>query len=268
MKTQFEKIYVLSLITNHSRQEFIKHQFNELGIEFEFLYGSTFYNIINDAHGNKIEFPNVWPWKEHGSGRSFGCTLSHYNAVSFAYELGYNNVLIIEDDICFIKNKELIEYYLNNIPEDADFITWDTRFSWEPQYNEFLNIIKYDLDKLLNKQVNNNFIELTNHWHALCGGMMYGLMNRNTMKLYLDNQNNKFTISDKVQNIFETSNDSKIKRYMGTHCICLGQYLLENWFNDAYQTIGYCYKTPYEYIDKLDINNFFKPNNFLAWTQY
>lgn len=264
MNTQFEKIYVLSLITNHSRQEFIKHQFNELGIEFEFLYGSTFYNIINDARGNKIEYPNVWPWEEHSSGRSFGCTLSHYNAVSFAYELGYNNVLIIEDDICFIKNKELIEYYLNNIPEDADFISWDFRISWEPQYNEFINIITNNSNNILN----NNFIELNNYWHALCGGMMYGLMNRDIMKLYLDNQNNKFRISDRVQNVFETSCDSTIKRYMGTRCICVGQYLIENWFNENYKNQHICYKPLYEYIDKLNRDDFYIPNEFACWTQY
>lgn len=37
MKTQFEKIYVLSLITNKDRQKFIKYQFNKLGIDFEFI---------------------------------------------------------------------------------------------------------------------------------------------------------------------------------------------------------------------------------------
>lgn len=268
MKTQFEKIYVLSLITNHSRQNFIKQQFDELSIEFEFLYGPTFYNIINDSKNNKIEYPNVRPWEAYGTGRSFGCTLAHYSAVQFAYELGYNNVLIIEDDICFLKNKQLIEYYLNNIPKDADFISWDPRFGWDPQYNEFFNIIKYDLDKLLNKQVNNNFIAIDNYWHSLCGGMMYGLMNRETMEIYLDNQNKKFTISDKVKNIFETSYTSTVKRYISTHCICLGQYLIENWFNEKYKNQHNCYKTPYEYIDKLNRDDFYIPNEFVCWTQY
>ena len=45
MKTQFEKIYVLSLITNKDRQNFIKYQFNKLGIDFEFIYGVNYYNF-------------------------------------------------------------------------------------------------------------------------------------------------------------------------------------------------------------------------------
>lgn len=37
MKTQFEKIYVLSLITNKDRQKFIKYQFNKLRIDNLFM---------------------------------------------------------------------------------------------------------------------------------------------------------------------------------------------------------------------------------------
>ena len=33
MQTKFEKIYVLSLITNHSRQEFIKQQMDDSAID-------------------------------------------------------------------------------------------------------------------------------------------------------------------------------------------------------------------------------------------
>ena len=47
MKTQFEKIYVLSLITNKDRQKFIKYQFNKLGLDFEFIYGVDYYNFSN-----------------------------------------------------------------------------------------------------------------------------------------------------------------------------------------------------------------------------
>ena len=119
MKTIFDKIYVLSLITNKTRQEHIKYQFEDLGIDFEFIYGTDFQNIKYDAQENEINYPNVWA-KEYyakifiNKYADFGCTLTHYNAISFAYHLGYNNVLVIEDDICFIKDKSIIEYYLNN----------------------------------------------------------------------------------------------------------------------------------------------------------
>lgn len=54
METQFEKIYVLSLITNKDRQKFIKYQFNKLGIDFEFIYGVDYYNFSN------IQYPDVY----------------------------------------------------------------------------------------------------------------------------------------------------------------------------------------------------------------
>lgn len=53
MKTQFDKIYVLSLITNKDRQEFIKYQFNELGLDFEFIYGFDFHNF-------NVDFPDSY----------------------------------------------------------------------------------------------------------------------------------------------------------------------------------------------------------------
>ena len=52
-KTIFDKIYVISLIHNHDRQEFIKYQMNHIGLNFEFIYGIDFYNLINDSKDNR-----------------------------------------------------------------------------------------------------------------------------------------------------------------------------------------------------------------------
>ena len=127
MKTQFEKIYVLSLITNKDSQKFIKYQFNKLGLDFEFIYGVDYYNFSN------IQYPDVY--KNTGVNfsysqnikKNYGCAMTHYQAVLQAYYLGYNNVLIFEDDVCMNTNMSLLKDMLNNIPEDADFVTFDFR---------------------------------------------------------------------------------------------------------------------------------------------
>ena len=260
MKTQFEKIYVLSLITNHSRQEFIKHQMDDLGLEFEFIYGTAFYELTNDSDNHIINWPNVWPWKNlQASGRSFGCTISHYNAVSQAYYLGYNNVLILEDDICFLKDKNIVEYYLNNVPNDCDFITYDLRFIDNNDLHNFCDNNDYHINKYLH--IKNNIV-------TLCGGMCYGLMNRDIMKLYLDNQNKQLFISDRVKDIFWTDDNSKIKRYCATQCIGLGQYLIEKMIEHRYYDWAISYESAYQYVWNLCGNDFYIPEQYLSWTQY
>ena len=254
MKTIFDKIYVISLITNHSRQKFIKEQFNNLNIDFEFIYGTDFYNIRRDYKGSIINWPETYIGDTQISG-SFGCSLTHYQGILQAYEFGYNNVLMIEDDICFIKNPKLIEYYLNNIPEDADFVTWDPRFIRKNEYDIIFNQIKNS---------NNYWIELRDDINYLIGTLMYGLMNRDIMKLYLDNQRKLFNIADSVLNIWRFPNEN-IKRYVAAKCMCADQLNIKHNFkiNDM------SYTNIYKNINKSLSNNLFaKPNEYLMLSRY
>ena len=142
MKIPFDKIYVLTLPSYKERQNFIINQFKKLELNFDFIYGTDFGNINTDSLGYKIHYPQLWEYETHCTGKDFSCTISHYNAVYNAYEFNYDNVLILEDDICFIKNKELLETVLNNIPNNADFVTYDPRFWYDKDFNQFHNDIK------------------------------------------------------------------------------------------------------------------------------
>ncbi len=128
MKTKFDKIYVISLITNHNRRKFITYQMNELGLDFEFIYGIDFKSLTYDGSNHKIKYPYTYDNNTSNTAGNYGAAIAHYGAIKQAYEFGYNNILVLEDDICFIKNKDLIFECLNNIPDDADFITYDVRF--------------------------------------------------------------------------------------------------------------------------------------------
>lgn len=260
MKTKFDKIYVISLITNHDRQDAITEQLKGCcDLDFEFVYGSDYYNFINDAHNHKIKYPNVYPWvddndAEHSFSRSFGCAITHYNAVLYAYELGYNNVLIMEDDVCFVKNKKLIYNSFNNIPEDADFITWDPRFVDKFETN--LPNIKEDI---LNS--NDLFFNITNEKYPLMiGGMMYAIMNRQSMEFYLKTQHENFHAADIVLNFFY---QPTVKKYVSTKCIATDQYNIENNFSGkgGYQCI-------YTLTEKLNNKMFYNPDKFTVFSRY
>ena len=214
MKTVFDKIYVISLITNKDRQEFIKFQMKNLDIDYEFIYTINYKKIKYDNFGNEIKYPIFFPEYAHLDDIStYGCALAHYQAILQAYEFGYNNVLVLEDDICFLKNKKLIKKYLNNIPNDAEFITYTPRFI---DYNEF---IRYNNEN--NNQNNFGYVLIPNDYNTLCGGMMYGIMNRNIMKMYIDNQEQRLNVGDHIKGIFE---NSIIKRYASNEAIAIDQY--------------------------------------------
>ena len=255
MKTQFDKIYVISLTTEKARQEFIKQQFDDLGIEFEFIYGTDFGSFTKDGSGYWITYPYVYDNNTSNSPQNFGCTITHYQAVLQAYELGYKNVLIIEDDICFIKNKELIFDMLNSIPSDAYFVTWDPRFITTDIINE--------QELLINElsQTSSKYLHLQNHYKNLCGGMMYGLMNRYTMELYINSQRKNLNMSDRVIGIWK---NPIIKRYVCSKCLCTDQYNIGQNFESAF----IFYENIYHKINPLNRSLFYIPENFKYFTRF
>jgi hypothetical protein len=244
MKTVFDKIYVLSLITNRDRQEFIKHQMKELNIDYEFIYTIDYKKIKYDNLGNEIKYPVFFPDFDFLDDiAAYGCALAHYQAIFQAYEFGYNNVLVLEDDICFIKDKTIIENYLNNVPKDADFITYAPRLI---DYDEY---IRYNTE--YSNQNDFGYVLIPNDYTSLCGAMMYGIMNRNIMKMYIDNQEKQLNSGDHIEGIFE---NPSIKRYASKEAICIDQY------NRIIQQHEMTYLRCYQQLNKFfDYEDYYKP---------
>ena len=228
MKTKFDKIYVISVIYNVKRQDFVRRQMKELGLNFEFIYGIDFNDIKYNRFGENIEYPDII--KEYpvlDNNKAYGCTMSHYQAVLQAYVFGYRNVLIIEDDSCLIKDKELLEDYLNNIPDEADFINFTPRFLYIDEIPIFLR-------NLREHHLNDKYFNLDNEciYRSLIGSGMYAIMNRETMKTYLKNQKEKLYCADHVLEFFDKPNPKKIKRYTTRDAIVLDQYNVVKRNND------------------------------------
>jgi len=244
IKVPFDKVYVLSLPSFKSRYKFMEYQLNDLGIPFEFMWGVDLGNINKDSLDYEIKYPQAFEEEQICTGKDFSCSLNHYSAVYQAYEFGLNSILILEDDVCFLKNKDFIERSLNNIPKDADFVTWDPRCVNE---NDII-LLSNNLKKCKTLYIKNN------RYNMLFGGMMYALMNRKTMKLYLDNQRKQFFLSDHVQGLFM---NVTVNKYISTKCLCTDHINMETNFN-----IYKYYKKLPEYIcryGKQNINKFYIP---------
>ena len=249
MNTPFDKIYVITCPSFKERFLFVNDQLKDLGIcNYSFIWGSDLGNFKKDSLGYKIQWPQLWEYEHNCTGRDFGCTLSHYDAVYQSYEFGYEKILIIEDDICFIKNKELLEIVLNNIPNNADFVTYDPRFWYNKDFNQFYNDIK----------TSNYYIK--DKYNFMFGSMMYGIMNRNSMNLYLNNQRKNLFIADHVQGFFC---NVSINKYVCTKCLCTDQFNIENNFD--YTKKNKAYKNNYKDNENLKISDFYIPEKYRSF---
>ena len=139
------------------------------------------------------------------------------------------------------------------MPKDADFITWDPRFIRLSNKKNETNIIRLELKNRLEPY----YFKCSNSYEYLCGAMMYGIMNRESMKLYLDNQRKHLHMSDHVKDFFRKPS---IKRYVAKKCIIIDQYNYAFNFSQEVQE----YTNNYKAIDKsINVSMFNKPKEYL-----
>ena len=103
----FEKIYIYSCAENFDRREYLNSELDRIGCkDYEYFITCKDDKLINIEHFNHI-VPNKSQQITHGE----------YLIIKTAYELGYNNILLFEDDITFLNNVEEIynqlEYFYN-----------------------------------------------------------------------------------------------------------------------------------------------------------
>ena len=60
--------------------------------------------------------------------RMFPVGYNNYRAIKTCYELGYNSILVLEDDIRFLKDLKCIEQSIRSIPKDYEIVMLDKNF--------------------------------------------------------------------------------------------------------------------------------------------
>lgn len=82
--------------------------------DIEYSVDSLAVEIFHENHPGEFDKQNLY-------GHHLHVTFTHYIAALKAYTLGYNRILIIEDDICWLKDLNMIDKYLSSIPEDDKY---------------------------------------------------------------------------------------------------------------------------------------------------
>ena len=235
MKIGFDKVYCISYCRNIEKQNNIRKLMKYLGINFEFIYGADYTNLnilkhkdfyFNGSNKNVKDFK----YYTHFIGASY----DHYTAVIHAYESGANSVLIMEDDCAFINDISYIQWALNNYPKDADIIKFG--YFYINFFKNIENIDKYLLDKKY-------FLHYTNH-NDFPGSQLYGLCNRETMRKYINWQQNKFECVDLVPASISNKNYGLIKP------LALDKWMFKN-SNIMYYINKYFKKNNYTLLEHI-----------------
>ena len=120
----FDHIYCLHYLPSYDRYQKIKDEFEKVGIDENAKYFSWVYDypsplidlVYNDGRVNMNSALK-------STSRSYikRVSMKHYEIIKEAYLLGYDRILILENDIRFHNDIEYINTLLNNMP-DSDII--------------------------------------------------------------------------------------------------------------------------------------------------
>ena len=123
----FDHIYCLHYLPSYDRYQKIKDEFEKVGIDENAKYFSWVYDypsplidlVYNDGRVNMNSALK-------STSRSYikRVSMKHYEIIKEAYLLGYDRILILENDIRFHNDIEYINTLLNNMP-DSDIIMFD-----------------------------------------------------------------------------------------------------------------------------------------------
>ena len=103
----FDKIYVLSYVKNFDRRKIIESEFKRIGI--------TDYEFYLNIDDNFLIESNIYSKSQTNAAHG------HYSIIKKSYELGYNRIAIVEDDVIFLKDLNEISKCLENYyKEESD----------------------------------------------------------------------------------------------------------------------------------------------------
>jgi GR25 family glycosyltransferase involved in LPS biosynthesis len=158
IKLPFDKVFCLNLCERTDRRAFMESQFENLGI----LDQITWHEVVKHPHGNLI----AKAFRDSGGSgwlnqeNEYSCTREHYTMIKSSYLKGYDHILIFEDDISLLNDKDIFEKLISSIPENYDILRlcayWDNKYvsklsesklGWNLDYSCFLGTSGYALNR-------------------------------------------------------------------------------------------------------------------------
>lgn len=244
LKTKFDICYVLNVSDRKDRRDNMERQFSLM--EFEDINKSEWlrYHYTTKFPYNDL-IANAFNTSKRGmftKANEYDCARSHYSIIKECYDRGMQHILIMEDDILFLKNNKTFLEYIHNIPNDYDILQFGG-FTTDPKAINILN--KADKEYWV-KHKDVLF------WNA----SMYA-MSRKGMAFYITFMNKFFWVADGP--LYKAPlNDKIVNTYISTIPLVIQadkKIIKSDIRNEKNDSINYNKDNVYE--SRVNVNNYF-----------
>ena len=239
---KFDAIYCISLADNISRRDDLKKELSRVGIlnlnifHWKITVKNELYKYIWNNPSLKAN-----KWWFHLTG-TLNCTLEHYAVYKECLALGYKRVLILEDDVVFLKDIKEIQKAIDNIPQNYDILKFNSYFSGTEE----------EIQKVINdNKINDYYFDYSSlqQISAAC----YAVSSK-AMIILSKYQETFYQPSDAILNVQNTEIDSKLVRVSTIKDICIQNFT---------------YKDDLKYEDdEVNINKNEQDYNIITDTKY
>ena len=153
----FDHIYCIFFVKNMPHKERLVRELSRVGILqsgiFEWkvtvpcCYDKTIIDSFDDKSGIARE-----GWVNE--------SLAYLDVLKCSEILGHQRVLILEDDVAFLRDKEMLQKKLEAIPDGFGAVQFDHAFARIEQKEEWASLEK-------ERTVNSEYIDCTGHWFGM-----------------------------------------------------------------------------------------------------
>lgn len=238
-KKHFDAVYCLSLASNVKRREDMEKELRRVGIaqsrllKMKITVKNAFYKHI----WSNPDFPTERWWIHNSS--ALNATMGHYEIMKECLDLGYERVLIMEDDIRFLKDIAAVKSIIDAMPK-SDIVLLD----------KFIPISKEQyLNSLETEKINDYFSDFSKVkiWGVSCYAVT-----KKAMEVMTRNQELRYVPADHVTNRVDNHgrvvNDDGLTRAAAIKNLAMQDFSYKERLNDHD-------KIAYERLVKLEDYN-------------
>lgn len=142
---KFDKIYCLHLAENKERYEHCVKEFEKIGIIDKVNFWWQTRSFLNEQaaelYRDYYEFFEAYRnASKKVLGAIYSCSRGHYEIIKTSYERGFENILIMEDDITFKDENsfKVLMDVMDRAPEDYECIKFCYYYGDYKDFNNFL----------------------------------------------------------------------------------------------------------------------------------
>lgn len=187
---KFDQIYCIRFLPCKNDRDFrIQNELKRVGILDSGIlsYKNTFLSPWQEVLRHTIPLKHRGLQQKRGN---FNCAYAHYEIYKEALGLGYKRILVLEEDIVFLKNLVLLQQIFDNFP-DYDVVLFD-KFVYNPY--------EYIRDVQIKQNIINNFFVTFNAQSTHYGSGACYSVNSTAMNAFITQQERQFFAADELWN--------------------------------------------------------------------